>query len=654
MHGSWTVNFSLTLLGGHALTGADGALTGPPVQRHRMALLALLAVAGSRGFSREKLMGLLWPDRDEARARSLLNQAVHALRRGLGDQAILSVVDDLQLNEEVVASDVAGFANALSAGAYADAAARYAGSFLDGFFLSGAAAFERWVDGERDRLSNEYARVLERLATAAESEGDVLGAVTWWKARAAHDPFDSRVAVQVMRALDRAGNRAGALHHAAAHERRLRMDLDLDPPQELTAEVERLRKEPAVVPVNEVMLFAEASSTLSSPPTRGLDDARIASLDTPPASHAPAASAFRTWHAGVAALVVMGAVFAGSLTARGDSTEQTTAPAIRPRTRNVAAYELYVRGNDPVLLRSDSGARRGLEYFRRAVSLDSTYAAAWAGLARMQMRIADNWSGDARAKALADAEAAVRVAVALDDSLAEGHAGLGLIRAMVFDLPDAERHFKRAIALAPNDGRQREWAANFYLLAERPVEALAEAGRALELDPLSPSAVAEYARALLYNDRCDEALARIRPIMVVDPPLLRAAPIAAQCYGRKGQWLQAIEVLKPQAARHEVHALATLGYMYAHAGQRAQAEAIQAQLTERWRAGSMGTYYLAFIPAALGDHDAAFAWIERAVADRSLGFFPGRLPGLTDPLFDDLRGDVRLDALRRRLGLARQ
>ena len=135
----------------------------------------------------------------------------------------------------------------------------------------------------------------------------------------------------------------------------------------------------------------------------------------------------------------------------------------------------------------------------------------------------------------AQAEAALGKALALDDSLAEAHALLGILRGWDNDFATGEHYFRRAILLEPTNGRIREWFASFLVRAGRPVEALAEAERALTLDPRSPSAVAEVARALAANDRCDEAMARLEAIAALDPPLLRVGPITAECLCSEGQ-----------------------------------------------------------------------------------------------------------------------
>src|SRR5690606_25331154 len=124
--------YFLKLLGGASLEGDAGPLTGPAVQRHRLALLAILAASRGQGISRDKLVAWLWPDSDAERARGLLKQAVHAVRRALGPEAILSAGDELRLNDAVVASDVSAFEQAVAADDPARAVAVYGGPFLDG------------------------------------------------------------------------------------------------------------------------------------------------------------------------------------------------------------------------------------------------------------------------------------------------------------------------------------------------------------------------------------------------------------------------------------------------------------------------------------------------------------------------------------------
>lgn len=240
--------FSLKLLGGATIQGPQGPLGGRVLQRRRLALSAVLAVARDRPVSRDKLLAFFWPESDPERARHSLADSVYQLRKAMGEGALLGSGEELWLNPEVVQSDVSAFEAALVADDLVKAVQIYAGPFLDGFFLSEAPEFERWVERERERLAGAYAGALEALAEAAEEQRDFGKAVGWWKARAAHDPYDSHVALRLMQALDASGNRAGALQHAAIHQRLLQEDLGIEPSPEVRALTERLRCDTAPAP----------------------------------------------------------------------------------------------------------------------------------------------------------------------------------------------------------------------------------------------------------------------------------------------------------------------------------------------------------------------------------------------------------------------
>ena len=235
----------LRLLGGPSLCGNPSTLAGPAMQRHRLALLALLASSRFRPQSRDKLVAWLWPERDVEHARNLLNQGVHALRRAIGEAAIVSTHDELRLDPAVVACDVVAFEDALAAGELERAIGLYTGPFLDGFHLPGASEFEHWAAGERDRLRRSYARSLESLAEAAEERREWSSAVERWRGLVSEEPYNARVTLRLMRALDAAGDRAGALQQARLHTLLLQQEFEAGPDPDVVALAERLRTEPA-------------------------------------------------------------------------------------------------------------------------------------------------------------------------------------------------------------------------------------------------------------------------------------------------------------------------------------------------------------------------------------------------------------------------
>ena len=220
---------------------------GRAAHKRRIALLCILALARGRAVRRERLIGLLWPEHTDDAARHNLSESLYVLRKELGE-GLSSSGDEVRLDPEAVASDVGEFETALERGELEQAARVYGGPLLDGFYVADAAEFERWVEGERDRLARAYARALERLAEAAEAEGSALRAVDWWRALAVHDPYASRVALRLVRAYDAAGERAAALRYAETHAALLREELGVDRDPELEAVVERLRTEPVRTP----------------------------------------------------------------------------------------------------------------------------------------------------------------------------------------------------------------------------------------------------------------------------------------------------------------------------------------------------------------------------------------------------------------------
>ena len=236
--------FSLRVLGGALLEGPNGPVRGRPAHRRRIALLALLASSRGRPIAREKVIGLLWPEHPGDAARHLLSESLYVLRKALGDQTFVAVGDEIALNPQVVESDAAAFEAAVEAGDPASAVALYRGPFLDGFYLSGADEFERWVEGERARLARVYAQALERLAESAEETDDFLGAVEWWRRVSARDPYSSRVVLRLMRALESGGEHTAALRAATEHADFLREDLGAQPDPAVPAYAERLRTTP--------------------------------------------------------------------------------------------------------------------------------------------------------------------------------------------------------------------------------------------------------------------------------------------------------------------------------------------------------------------------------------------------------------------------
>ena len=232
--------YRFNLFGGVSIDGPEGPVTGRAVQRHRLALLGILAASRSPNVSRDKLVTYLWPESSSRRARHALADSIYRLNGELGGNAVLILGDQLRLNGAVIDTDVGAFHRAVSAGAWEEAVRAYSGPFMDGFFLADALEFERWMEGVRERLNDEYAQALESLAEECRARGDAAGAVVAWRQRAALDRCDSGVALRLMQALIAAGNRAGALRHAHANLQQVALELGTQPLGEVAAFAEQL------------------------------------------------------------------------------------------------------------------------------------------------------------------------------------------------------------------------------------------------------------------------------------------------------------------------------------------------------------------------------------------------------------------------------
>ena len=207
----------------------------------QLALLAILAVAGEKGLSRDGVLGVLWPEAEEERARQSLSQVIYSLKRDLGIDVAASGAR-LRLDEKLISSDVADFKAAVAAKNWQAAAALYVGPFLDGFYLADAPEFERWTESERASLATEGIRAIEVAAKASADAGHRDEAAELWRRLTATDPANSRAATSYIEALAALGDRSAALAHGKAHADYLRREFDAEPSRAFQQALERIRE----------------------------------------------------------------------------------------------------------------------------------------------------------------------------------------------------------------------------------------------------------------------------------------------------------------------------------------------------------------------------------------------------------------------------
>ena len=285
----------LRVLGTCDVVGANGqsvdALTRQP---KRLALLVFLAVARPRGFQRrDKLLSLFWPELDERRARNALSQALHVLRTTLDEGAIVSRgEEEIAVAPEVVRCDAVDFERALDAQQLESALRLYRGDLLDGFNVSGAPDFERWLDAERVWIRQRSCDAGWSLARQKREAGDLLGAAREARAAAKRLSPDETQARRLISFLYELGDRAAAIQTYEEFARELAVEYELEP----SAETQRLA---ATIRSESPPRYRSAAAI--SPRNGPADESSISFVRR---------SRSRRWLAGVAVFIVL----AGAMT----------------------------------------------------------------------------------------------------------------------------------------------------------------------------------------------------------------------------------------------------------------------------------------------------------------------------------------------------
>ena len=230
----------LRVLGGFSLLLDRTGAPAPGLRPRVLALLALLVGHRSEGISRDKLLAYLWPDSDSAHARNSLKQAQFSLRHALDCRPLIGGSGFLRLESSAAEVDLWEFESALAVGNEALAVGLYGGPFLDGFYVTGLAEFERWVEAKRQRLAHQYSQTLTGLAVRADRSGDRQSAITWWRRLAAAEPLSAIPALGLMRALQAAGDPTGALDHGRKHVSMVESELGAPASDEIRALMRRL------------------------------------------------------------------------------------------------------------------------------------------------------------------------------------------------------------------------------------------------------------------------------------------------------------------------------------------------------------------------------------------------------------------------------
>ncbi|HEX4963530.1 MAG TPA: protein kinase [Thermoanaerobaculia bacterium] len=316
-------------------------------------------------------------------------------------------------------------------------------------------------------------------------------------------------------------------------------------------------------------------------------------------------------------------------------------PLVRPPTHDLEAYNLYLKG---LFLYNQRALGQAIEQFQKSIARDPGFAAPYTGLADAYIH-AGFYGSIAALDAWRGAQVAARKARELEPDSASVHLSLGLIDHFYgWDVPRAEREFRRAIEISPRFADAYTFLGQLLAFSGRYDEGIEIGEMAVELDPFSIGALTRLGYSLTWAGRYQEAIRICRKALEIQPGAMHPLTCIAMTYLLDGQPEEAIAAAEQSVEatrRLPGYPLAQLGEIYALTGRLEEAREIAHELHERSAAEYVSPQSFAMIYGALDDREAAFHWIERAIEEHNAFFWA--LPN--SPRFHPLRSDPRFPGI---------
>jgi len=316
--------------------------------------------------------------------------------------------------------------------------------------------------------------------------------------------------------------------------------------------------------------------------------------------------------------------------------------------KQLEAYRLYLKGRNAWNKRTGDELQQAIDYFNQAIAIDPNYGAAYAGLADCYNMLVVYGSLEPK-EGFPKAKEAAQRALEIDESSAEAHTSLAFIKfRWDWDRAATDREFQSAIKLKPAYAPAHQWYSSYLVAVERFDEAIAEAKRTEELEPLSFVASSHLGWIYYLSGQNDKAIAQCRKILELDPSSFPARRYLGLAYEAKGMYAEAIaEFQRGVKISGSPLMLALLGHAYAAAGRTAEAKQVLNDLQQLQGERYVSPYTVAAIHAGLGDQEQAFKWLEKAVEGRDIWLMNLKV----DPVFAKLRSNRKFEDLLARIRL---
>jgi DNA-binding winged helix-turn-helix (wHTH) protein/TolB-like protein/lipoprotein NlpI len=314
-------------------------------------------------------------------------------------------------------------------------------------------------------------------------------------------------------------------------------------------------------------------------------------------------------------------------------------------TDNPDAYEAYMKGRYFWNKRTDSGLKKGLDYFREAIDLDPTFAEAYAGVADSYATLA-LYAVLPPKEAFSAAKDAGTRALQMDDNLASAHATMGFINFYYdWNASASDNEFRRALAEDPHYAMAHSWYAESLAARGQYFEAVSEAKRALRDDPLSLIVGSNAGWTFALAGQYDQSVETLKKAIEIDPNFPRTHFRLAQVYEQRGQYGMAIPEFEQAVhlSGGDPYYEGSMGHAYGASGNSTQAQTVLQNLQSRVGKQYVPPYTIALVYAGLGNKDQAFRCLQEAIEDRSTSMVFLR----SDPALGSLRSDPRFAQLSR-------
>jgi TolB-like protein/Tfp pilus assembly protein PilF len=303
-------------------------------------------------------------------------------------------------------------------------------------------------------------------------------------------------------------------------------------------------------------------------------------------------------------------------------------------TAHPEAYRLYLEGRQLWYGRTPDGLKKSIDLFQQAIAADPNYALAYAGLAETYNVIPSYNAGITSRQASVLAEQATRKAIELDDSLPEAHLARADALTFSYKWTEAEKEFKRAIELNPNNAAPHYFYAFTLLLPQKRFdEAFEQYKIALSMDPLSPIMNLNHATMLMNAHRYPEALAAFQKVAQSDPNFKPTHFKFSQYYAAQGDFAHAVPEFQKFFPVPGSFSLDAKGYR-----ELGQAEFSDRPETMMW---------MGLATAPTGDKGKVFEYLNKAFAEQEIEL----ILCIRYPTLDTFRSDPRYSDLMRRMGL---